>query len=239
MKERPERLDKVIAAQTSFSRRDVQRLITRGEVLLNGKPARSGSDKVFLQRDEVVVSGQTLVLRRFHYIMMNKPRGVISATSDAAQRTVLDLIPPELMRKGLFPAGRLDKDSTGFVLLTNDGALAHRILSPKAHVPKEYLVTLDKPIPRECVQAFAEGVTLADGTVCKPAVLTLLQDDCMARVELRQGIYHQIKRMFGVFDLGVQALHRHRIGSLSLDTTLAPGACRELLEDELAMLEAR
>lgn len=247
-----DRLDKAVSAQTSLSRKDVHRLLSRGQILVNGVPARNFDTRVDQEKDEIIVEGRPLSLRRYSYLMMNKPRGVVSATSDAALSTVLDLVPEELRRSGLFPAGRLDKDTTGFVLLTNDGEFSHRILAPKSHVPKTYIAELDEPVGDDVVRAFLEGVEMApdkrdvngrDGparraqTVCMPASLELLDvQRKTARVELRQGMYHQVKRMFAAFGLTVMALHRERIGGLTLDPSLAPGECRALNADEVALI---
>lgn len=183
----------------------------------------------------VMVSGKTLALKRHVYIMLNKPRGVVCATSDAALPTVLDLVPDSLMRRGLFPAGRLDKDTEGFVLITDDGAFAHRILAPKSHVPKTYTARLDAPVTQQMIEAFAAGVQL-DGAVCMPAELCVLDTPDTARVVIRQGMYHQIKRMFAACGAHVLALRRDRIGGLSLDIALGPGECRELSAAEAARI---
>lgn len=245
-----DRLDKVIAAQTHLSRKDVHRLLSRGQILVNGAAMRRFDTRVDLERDEITVDGQMLSLKRHSYIMLNKPQGVVCATSDAALPTVLDLVPEELRRSGLFPAGRLDKDTTGFVLITNDGDFAHRILAPKSHLPKTYIARLDKPVDQAVVDGFAQGVTLKaekhhaqaiqdcparrDKGICMPAQLTLVEDDpTRVRVVIRQGMYHQIKRMFGAFGIEVTALHREKIGGLALDCTLAPGDCRELEQQEI------
>lgn len=248
-----QRLDKVISAQTSLSRKDVHKLLSKGQVTVNGEVVRAFDSRVNLDTDQVAVGGQPLRLTRHSYLMMNKPKGVVSATSDQTLPTVVDLVPEELRRSGLFPAGRLDKDTTGFVLLTDDGELAHRILSPRSHVPKTYLVTLDKPVPESLVEAFWQGVELAPEKrdrhklerlpqketriKCKPARLELAKNPFEARVTIGQGMYHQVRRMFAAFDLTVTNLHRSRIGGLDLDPTLEPGACRSLSEKELALLE--
>jgi 16S rRNA pseudouridine516 synthase len=167
--------------------------------------------------------------------MMNKPAGVLSATRDPNFRTVLDSLPESLRRKGLFPAGRLDKDTEGFVLLTNDGALAHRILSPKNHVPKTYFARVEGQIPPELPQEFASGVTLGNGDACKPAALEILGEN-EARVIITEGMYHQIKRMFHRYGLSVAYLKREKIGGLALDSELPLGEVREITREELGML---
>ena len=227
----PERLDKLIAAQTSLSRREVHQLISRGQVVVNGQAVRGFDAKADPDLDQVTVSGRPLALKRYSYLMLHKPRGVVCATQDRALPTVLDLVPPPLRRSGLFPAGRLDKDTTGFVL--NDGAFAHRILSPKSHVPKVYTARLDSPAGPEVCQAFAQGMRIGSDQ-CLPALLELVDPSgLVARVTLREGMYHQIKRMFGAFGIGVEELHRDRIGGLDLDPALPVGNCRELNREEL------
>lgn len=262
-KQKTIRLDKAIADQTSYSRREVHRLAGAGKITVNGCPARACDQKIDLSRDQVNVDGQALFLSHHSYLMLNKPKGVVCATADAALPTVLDLVPPELRRAGLAPAGRLDKDTEGFVLLTDDGELAHQILAPKSHLPKTYLATLDKPFDQSVVLSFAQGVALrpestreqrvqatrgarapaAEGgdsgrtILCQPATLEAVDGDfTCARVILRQGMYHQVKRMFAAHGLNVVALFREKIGALALDRSLAPGECRPLTEDERLLL---
>ena len=185
----------------------------------------------------VTVDGAPLRYQKFVYLMLNKPEGVVSASTDKRDTTVVDLVGDAYPRRELFPAGRLDKTSTGFVLLTDDGGFAHDILSPRHHVSKTYTVTIDTPLTQEMRTGFAAGVTLADGTALSPAEVTALSPDgCTVRVVLRQGVYHQIKRMFGVYGAGVNALHREAIGGLALDAQLAPGQWRELSDEEVAKI---
>lgn len=245
------RLDKAVAAQTRFSRKDVHKMLSRGQILVNGLPVRNFDSRVNLEQDEVVVDGQPLALAQYSYLMLYKPRGVVCATADAALPTVLDLVPEELRRSGLAPAGRLDKDTTGFVLLTNDGDFSHRILSPRSHVPKTYLALLDRPPDRSVAEAFAAGVALSPDkhdnsgggasrqgrVVCMPARLEPVEGDpCAARVVIRQGMYHQVKRMFAVFGITVTGLHREKIGGLSLDPSLPEGGCRPLSAEEVSQI---
>ena len=226
-----ERLDKVLAAQGSWSRKDVKALVSRGAVLVNGSLARRADDKVDADTDRVTVEGREVPLRRHIYLLLHKPAGVVSATRDPRERTVVDLVPPGLRRKGIFPAGRLDKDTTGMMILTDDGDFAHRILSPRNHVPKTYLARLDRPVTREMEEAFAAGIPLKDGA-CLPARLERVEED-LAQVTICEGMYHQIKRMFGVCGAHVVALKRISMGGLALDEDLPEGACRELLPEEL------
>ena len=190
---------------------------------------------------EVAVDGRLLAgaYQKYVYLMLNKPEGVVSAAQDKRDTTVVDLVKDAFPRRQLFPAGRLDKTSTGFVLLTDDGTLAHDILAPGRHVPKQYLVTLDTPLTNAMRVGFAAGVTLADGQTLAPAeVKPAGADPCVVRVTLHQGVYHQIKRMFGVFDAGVNALHREVIGPVALDAALVPGQWRELTAEEVNALRA-
>lgn len=236
---KPERLDKILAGQSaSMSRKDVKTLVRGGAVSVNGVVVKSADVKIDMERDEVAVYGARVALCAHSYLMMNKPAGVVSATRDGRERTVLDLVPPELMRAGLFPAGRLDKDTVGFVLLTDDGDFAHRILSPRNHVPKTYVAQLDLPVDDEILRRFEEGFALDLKTSCKPARLRILQEEPQILVEviLIEGMYHQVKRMFEHFGRKVVHLRRIRFGSLFLDEALAPGACRPLTGEELALV---
>ena len=201
---------------------------------VNGAVCKKG-DTQLKDTDTVAVDGALLTYQKFVYLMLNKPEGVVSASTDKRDTTVVDLLGDAYPRRELFPAGRLDKTSTGFVLLTDDGGFAHDILAPKRHVSKTYTVTLDTPLTAEMKAGFAAGVTLADGTALSPAeVEALTPDGLTVRVLLKQGVYHQIKRMFGVYGAGVNALHRDAIGGLALDAALAPGQWRELSDAEVA-----
>ena len=225
-----ERLDKIIAHAFGISRTQAKQAIARGEVSVGGEVITDSAHKA--EPESVCYGGKSAAYKKHIYIMLNKPQGVISASEGGSEKTVVDLVPPHLRRKGLFPAGRLDKDTVGFVLITDDGAFAHNILSPKKHVEKTYFVRTDKPIPADLVQRFAEGVTLYDGTLCMSAALTI-DSEHACTVKIREGKYHQIKRMFRANGLQVEYLKRTAIGGLALDETLAQGACRELDESEV------
>lgn len=229
------RLDKYISDAMGVSRQDAKKLLSKGAVAVDGKINKKGDAKI-TDKSKVLVNGKLLEYKQFVYIMLNKPKGVVSATDDKADTTVVDLVKADYPKRNLFPAGRLDKTSTGFVLLTDDGDFAHDILSPKKHVSKEYIVTLDAEINDDITEQFNSGVTLADGTVLKSAVLEATDEPMVVKVVLKQGVYHQIKRMFGVFDIGVNELHRTHIGSVELDKTLEPGQYRELTEAELGKI---
>ena len=230
-----QRLDKFISSQlVSASRKDAREMIKRGEVSVNGTAERSADRKIDPERDTVTLRGEPVGYKKHLYIMLNKPAGVVCATRDGLSETVLELLPPELRRSGLFPAGRLDKDTVGFVLITDDGDLAHRILSPKNHVDKEYFVRLRDDISEGAENMFAEGMTL-DGGKCLPAeMIRLSPREC--RLTLREGKYHQIKRMFEALGNEVVYLKRERIAGIKLDEKLSEGHARELTDDELDKL---
>ncbi len=229
-----ERLDKILSKRTSFSRKDAKKLISSGKVSVNGKAVTSPEYKAD-ESDEIAVDGKTISGNEHAYIVLNKPAGYISATEDPGQETVLKLIPESLFRKGLFPAGRLDKDTTGLMVITDDGDFAHRILAPRKHVPKSYAVTLDIPVTSEMQRGFESGIKLSDG-VCKPAKLTITgKNTCI--VVLSEGRYHQIKRMFGCYDAKVIGLHRLSMGGFYLPDDLLPGDCRELTKEEILLIE--
>ena len=233
------RLDKYLAETAQCTRSEAKELLAKGRVTVNGAVCRKG-DTQLKEADAVAVDGKALAYRQFVYLMLNKPEGVVSASRDKKDTTVVDLVAADFPRRELFPAGRLDKTSTGFVLLTDDGALAHDILSPVHHVEKQYVVTLDTPLTDAMRRGFAAGVTLTDGETMAPAGVEPLTDDGLTvQVTLRQGVYHQIKRMFGVFDAGVNALHRGSIGGVALDPALAPGQWRELTAEEVERLRTR
>jgi len=232
------RLDKYLAETAQCTRSEAKTLLSRGRVTVNGAVCKKG-DTQLREGDSVAVDGAPLAYQQFVYLMLNKPEGVVSASTDKRDTTVVDLVKDAFPRRQLFPAGRLDKTSTGFVLLTDDGTLAHDILAPGRHVPKQYLVTLDTPLTNAMRVGFAAGVTLADGQTLAPAeVKPAGADPCVVRVTLHQGVYHQIKRMFGVFDAGVNALHREVIGPVALDAALVPGQWRELTAEEVNALRA-
>lgn len=234
-----ERVDKLLAAGGLYSRSQVKKLAREGRMLINGMPALA-EDKADPQADVITVDGRPVSVIKHMYIMMNKPAGVVCSTNDKQNKTVLELLPETLLRPGLFPAGRLDKDTEGFVLITDDGVLAHRILSPKMHIVKTYSVHIDAPVTPEMEAGFARGVVLADSTGCRPAGLTVLEqgEKPLLRVTLTEGIYHQVKRMFGVYGAGVIYLKRMAIGGLMLDESLAAGGCRRLEEKELEKIFA-
>lgn len=230
-----ERLDKIISATGKKSRREVREMVRQGRVLVDGKPAPAADMKVDPQTAVILLDGEPLGYEKFTYVMLHKPAGVLTATEDQRQETVLDLLPPELRRRALSPVGRLDKDTEGLLLLTNDGQLAHRLLSPKSHVDKVYYARVDGALEPGDIAAFAAGMTLGDGLECLPAGLEILSPT-EALVTLREGKFHQVKRMLAARGKPVLYLKRLSMGRLRLDPALAPGAWRMLTEEERSAL---
>ncbi len=229
-------MDKLLSAALEVSRADAKRLLSSGSVTVNGVPERSGSAKVDPAAQTVCVNGKRVSYSAHAYLVMNKPLGVVSSTDDPESKTVLDLVPKELFRRGLFPVGRLDKYSEGMLILSDDGEFAHRVLSPRSHLPKTYEVTLDAPIIDEAlVETFAGGVYLGGGERSSPAILEPLSRT-EARVTIFEGIYHQVRRMFDQNGAHVTRLFRVQIGGLLLDPALLPGQVRALTDEELAKL---
>lgn len=231
-----ERIDKIISSQLNITRNEARQLIKAKKVLLNGVPVKALNEKADTERDIVTADGKEISFKKYVYIMMNKPKGVISSTDGrkTGEKTVVDILPSDMKRRNLFPAGRLDKDTTGFMLITDDGEFAHRILSPKHHIPKTYIAVLDKPFDDALVKAFENGVEIGDD-VCMPAEISAKDGDFnTAVVTIRQGMYHQIKRMFKKFGITVTELKRIKMGSLKLDENLAPGQCRYIESDEMS-----
>ena len=228
-----QRLDKVIASTGKYSRREVKLLIKEGRVLVDGFPARSAEDKVDPAVSALEVDGEDIGYRAYTYIMLHKPAGVLTATEDKRQQTVMDLLPAHLRRLDIAPVGRLDKDTEGLLLLTDDGDLAHRLLAPKSHVDKVYYAELDAPLGEDAVSAFEQGITLADGTKCMSAGLALLEDGRKALITLREGKFHQVKRMTAACGATVLYLKRLSMGELRLDDTLERGEYRLLTETEI------
>lgn len=234
-----ERLDKILASQGTLSRRDVKEIIKKGRVTLNGIVVRDSAVKVDLNVDTVAIDGELISLKKHIYIMMNKPQGVISASDSESDETVVDLVPDELFRKGLFPAGRLDKDTTGFVLITDDGDFAHKILSPKNHIFKTYLARLQHELSASDIETLEKGITLADGTTLKEAKVEIVEntETPLIKIMICEGKYHQVKRMFAATGNKVIELHRSKMGELELDSNLKPGECREITPEELIKVQ--
>ena len=234
-----QRLDKIIASTGKWSRREVKALVRQGRVLVDGVPARSAEEKADPLTAAIIVNGEPLAYRKYTWVMLNKPAGYLSATEDGRGPTVLDLLPTELKKQGLFPVGRLDKDTEGLLLLTNEGGLAHDLLSPRHHVEKVYYARVAGRLTEEDRRAFAAGMTLDDGLVCQSAGLEILSagEESEAHVTLREGKFHQVKRMLAARGKPVTYLKRLSMGSLRLDDTLAPGEFRLLTAAEEAQLQ--
>lgn len=225
------RLDKIIADAGVASRREAKDLVKAGRVKVDGAIAASAEAKYDPDKCTVLVDGQPLDYKQFRYLMMNKPNGVLSATEDGCQETVIDLLPESLRKQELFPVGRLDKDTTGLLLLTNDGGFSHSVISPKRHVAKVYRAAVTGVLDESDIEAFRQGLVLSDGTECMPAELEIVRPS-VGLATVYEGKYHQVKRMFASRGKHVTALHRVSIGGLRLDESLKPGQYRELSEDE-------
>lgn len=224
-----QRIDKILASQGIGSRKEVHVMIYRGQVAINGKKISKIDTKADPEEDEITVNSKKLVYEKYVYIMMNKPAGVLSAASDPKATTVVGLVPENMQRKGLFPAGRLDKDVTGFVLITDDGDFAHKLTSPKSGIYKTYLASLDEPITQEDIDAFERGIHLESGQDCLPAFLSFVENNPLqAKVKVCEGKFHQVKRMFQSVGKKVISLKRIAIGGLALDDNLNEGDCKSI-----------
>lgn len=231
------RLDKFISERTEYTRSQIKEMAGQGKITVNGVTIKKPDVKIVAESADICVCGEKIRNDIFRYIIMNKPDGYVSSTEDNDGISVLELVPQELKVKGLFPAGRLDKDSLGLLLVTNDGGLAHRILSPKNHIPKIYIVKLAKPFQSKYVDLFWNGIVLGDGEQCLPArVRSIGNCENMAFVELHEGKYHQVKRMFAAVDNHVEKLMRISVGGLILPEKLGIGECMELLHKDVENL---
>lgn len=232
------RIDKILARELNISRTDAKSLIRRGLVLVDNTQVKSADFKCD-DNAKIVVDGRQISNSEFVYIMMNKPKGVISASDGKGEKTVVDILPDNMKRRGLFPAGRLDKDTTGFVLITDNGELAHNILSPSHHIDKTYIARLDKPFNDEVVADFKGGMRLNGEELLEADIDAVDGDYTLARVVLRQGLYHQVKRMFKKHGLTVVELDRIKIGELNLDKSLKYGEARYITQDELDLITSK
>lgn len=232
-----ERLDKIISSQSQFSRKQVKELINKKRVTINGQVAIKYDMKVEEKNLEILIDGKKINLQKEIYLILNKPKGYISATEDKSQSTVIDLVPEEFKNRGLFPAGRLDKDTTGLMLITNDGVMSHNILSPRKHIKKIYEVTIDIDMTEKMVNGFLKGVKLSD-VDCKSANLEIVNKN-KGIVTIREGRYHQIKRMFGCFGAKVLELNRIGMGNLKLPNDLSVGKCRIMTKKELELIQEK
>ncbi len=228
------RLDKFLCELNIGSRSQVKTYVKQGLVTVNGAVIKSSDQKIDENNDIITYRGEVLSYQQFHYYMLHKPQNVVTATKDNVSKTVLDLLPVEI-RKNLFPVGRLDKDTEGLLLLTDDGELAHRLLSPAKHVNKTYLVTIEKPLSDDACKALREGVDIGEEKLTMPAVVEVLNEEQIL-LTIQEGKFHQVKRMLQAVDNKVLALKRVTFGSLSLDESLAPGEYRELTDGEVKTL---
>lgn len=228
------RLDKLLSEMGYGTRSQVKKDITKGNVTVNGEAVRKPETKIDTETDTVLVCGKTVAYAKYEYFMLNKPAGVVSATEDRREKTVLDLI-RDKKREDLFPVGRLDKDTEGLLLITNNGELAHRLLSPKKHVDKVYYVRVRGTVTEEDVEQFREGLDIGDEKMTLPAELKILHsgEESEAEITIREGRFHQVKRMFRAVGKEVVFLKRLRMGTLVLDENLAPGEYRRLTEEEV------
>lgn len=233
------RLDKLLANMGVGSRKEVKKLLKAKKVTINNKIIKDGSVKVNPDEDSVCVEGEPVIYQEFIYLMLHKPPGVVSATADVKDKTVIDLLSEQDKHFQPFPVGRLDKDTEGLLLITNDGDLAHQLISPNKNVSKMYRAKVEGGLPKDVVQQFASGITLDDGYQTKAADLKILasrEESGVSEVEIEitEGKFHQIKRMFEAVNCKVIYLKRYRMGELSLDSQLQPGAYRPLTEKEIA-----
>ncbi|WP_336771658.1 pseudouridine synthase [Paenibacillus sp. MMO-58] len=239
------RLDKLLSHTGYGTRSEIKKLVKQGKVTVAGKVVKDSGQLVDPELDEVAFDGERVMYREVIYLMMNKPPGVISATEDRRERTVIDLLEPEDQLMDPFPVGRLDKDTVGLLLLTNDGQLAHELLSPRKHVPKTYEAVVQGDVGEEDQTQFKDGVTLDDGYVTMPSDLKILKKDSgeggvisVISLTIMEGKFHQVKRMFEAVGKKVVYLKRVSMGPLELDADLEEGTYRELTDEEIALLRA-
>ena len=236
-----ERLDKVISNLGYGSRKDVKAFIKKGLIEVDGVIVKDNGMAIDPEKAVIKINGEEVFYRKYIYLMMNKPAGVFSATHDNRDETVIDLLYVDHQVFEPFPVGRLDKDTVGLLLLTNDGELNHRLISPKWHVDKVYYAKIDKEVTEKDVEAFRKGITLDDGYKCMEAKLEILsasEDGSEIRVTIQEGKFHQVKRMFEAVNKKVVYLKREEFGGLTLDPDLEEGEYRELSDEELALLKS-
>lgn len=227
-----QRLDRFIANQTGISRSVVRTTIRRGYAIVDGVRTRDPSVQIYPEKSVIEYDHKRIEYKKHLYLIMNKPEGVLSASEDKNRQTVVDLVPDGLKRNTLFPVGRLDRDTTGLLIITDDGEFAHNCISPTKNIEKRYSVVLDGDVSEDMIKKFANGVTLADGTPCRAAKLIRTGEN-RADIIITEGRYHQVKRMFGTVGLGVEKLKRVSVGELELPPNLAEGDCREMTETEI------
>ena len=232
-------MDKILAGQTGMTRKEAHKAIASGIVTVDGAVVKKSDLKFDPDAAVITLEGCAIGYKKNRYFLLNKPKGILTASTDKRRVTVIDLFKGEPHYERLFAVGRLDKDTTGLLLITDDGDYAHRVISPKSRVEKEYIAKVDAPIPESAAEAFRQGIILADGTKCLPAEIKVGESDrTVAHITVFEGKYHQIKRMLGTLELGVEELHRSRIASLTLPDNLKPGEYTELSREEAyAVLE--
>ena len=231
------RIDRILSEQTNYSRKEIKKFVSKGLVLVNGLVVRKSDEKYDDDNISIKINGKDIRVSKHFYLLLNKPKGYVSTTVSDKDKTVIDLVPDKYKTRTLFPAGRLDKDTTGLMLITDDGVFAHNILSPKKHIKKIYEVVIDKEISVEMVNGFRDGVKLNDGE-CKSALLEKI-DTNKCLVTLTEGRYHQIKRMFGNYKAKVIELKRICMGELYLPSDLAVGKVREVSDEELLKIQSK
>ena len=231
------RIDKFLSNMGIASRAESSKAARGGLILVNGAVVKKADIHIDPEKDEIIFCGRKIEYRKYTYILMNKPDGVVSATEDGKDKTVIDLLPEELQKLNLFPCGRLDKHTLGLVMLTDDGDLAHRLLSPKHHVKKKYFFESKFPLTNNEVEYLEAGATLEDGYITKPSKIELLADGKSGYITLVEGKYHQIKRMLESVNNKITYLERVTFGPLSLDKNLGRGEWRMLTKDEIDELE--
>ena len=232
------RIDKFLGVTGCASRTDAKKLIRSGAVTVNGIAVRSADSKLDPEKDMVCFCGKEVVYRKYTYIMMNKPQGVVSATEDGREKTVIDLLPDSMRKTDLFPCGRLDKNTLGLMFITDNGELAHRLLSPKSHVEKKYYFKSKFSLTESEAKSFESGLTLDDGYETKPAKIELYGEGNEGVITLAEGKYHQIKRMLEALNNKITYLERISFGPLTLDKELERGEWRYLTDEEISALEA-
>lgn len=231
------RLDKFLTVTATATRSESKKAARAGAVTVNGVAVRDTSVQIDEENDKVTFRGVPVVYRKFTYIMMNKPMDYISSTDDPRKKTVLELLPENLRRLGLFPCGRLDIDTTGLLILTNNGQLAHRLLSPKYHVDKTYFFTCFPPVSREQADRLEEGVDIGEKAFTKPAKVALSDNGASGFITISEGKFHQVKRMFFAVGSEITSLRRTEFAKIPLDETLPEGGLRPLTEAEESLLE--
>lgn len=231
------RIDKLLSELGLCTRREAAKIARSGGILVDGAVVRDVSEHIDPNKNRISLLGREVVYKKYTYVMLNKPTGYVSATDDKSLPYVTELLPEELRRRELFPVGRLDRDTVGLMILTNNGPLAHSLLSPKHHVKKEYYFTAADPLDADAERDFREGITLADGYECKSAELYLADNRREGRIVLTEGKYHQIKRMIASRNNRVTSLERTSFGGISLDPALDRGEWRYLTDEEIALLE--